>query len=50
MTERDAFIMMLNYEENKIENKSNKETSNKVENTVSKSADEGKARVTTRQN
>ncbi len=50
MTERDAFIMMLNYEENKIENKSDKETSSKVENTVSKSTDEGKARGTTRQN
>lgn len=42
MTERDAFIMMLNYEENKIENESNKETSSTVENDVSESVDERK--------
>jgi len=44
MTERDAFIMMLNYEENKIENESNKETSSTVENYVSESVDERKER------
>lgn len=50
MTERDAFIMMLNFEEAKVENKSNKETSSTVENAVSKSVNERKARDTAQQN
>lgn len=40
MTESEAFITMLNYEETKIENESNKETSSTMENDASKSVDE----------
>ncbi len=44
MNERDAFNTMLNYEEAKVENKSNKESSSTVENDSSKSIDERKER------
>lgn len=44
MTERDAFITMLNYEEAKVEDNSNKEASSTVENDVSKSVNEGEER------